>query len=58
MLPLYSIHVCFYFYILLIHFSKVILTTAEVITATIESYLSNYNYKSDPDHRRSDYNTK
>ena len=33
MLTLYSINVCYYFYILWSHFSKVILTTEEVITA-------------------------
>ena len=33
MLTLYGINVCYYFYILWSHFSKVILTTEEVITA-------------------------
>ena len=33
MLILYGINVCYYFYILWSHFSKVILTTEEVITA-------------------------
>ena len=33
MLTLYGINVCYYFYILWGHFSKVILTTEEVITA-------------------------
>ena len=32
MLILYGINVCYYFYILWSHFSKVILTTEEVIT--------------------------
>ena len=33
MLTLYGINVCYYFYILWSHFSKVFLTTEEVITA-------------------------
>ena len=33
MLTLYGVNVCYYFSILWIHFSKVILTTEEVITA-------------------------
>ena len=33
MLNLYGINVCYYFYILWSHFSKMILTTEEVITA-------------------------
>ena len=33
MLTLYGMNVCYYFYILWSHFSKVILTTEEVITA-------------------------
>ena len=36
MLTLYGINVCYYFYILWSHFSKVILTTAEVITPTLK----------------------
>ena len=36
MLTLYRINVCYYFYILWCHFSKVILTTGEVITATLK----------------------
>ena len=36
MLTLYGINVCYYFYILWSHFSKVILTTEEVITATLK----------------------
>ena len=35
MLTLYGIKVCYYFYILWRHFSKVILTTEEVIIATL-----------------------
>ena len=33
MLTLYGINICYHFYILWSHFSKVILTTEEVITA-------------------------
>ena len=33
MLTLYGINICYYFYILWSHFSQVILTTEEVITA-------------------------
>ena len=36
MLTLYGINVCYYFYILWSHFSKVILTTEEVITANFK----------------------
>ena len=36
MLTLYGISLCYYFYILSGHFSKVILTTEEVITATLK----------------------
>ena len=36
MLTLYGIHFSYYFYILWSHFSKVILTTEEVITATLK----------------------
>ena len=36
MLALYGINVCYYFYILLGHFSKVILMTEEVITAILK----------------------
>ena len=36
MLTLYDINVCYYFYIISNHFSKVILTTEEVITATLK----------------------
>ena len=36
MVTLYGINVCFYFYILRSHFSKVILTTEEVITAILK----------------------
>ena len=39
MLTLYGINVCYYFYILWSHFSKVILTTEEVITATTKVIL-------------------
>ena len=36
MLTLYGINVCYYIYILCRHFSKVILTTEGVITATLK----------------------
>ena len=36
MVALYGINVCFYFFILWSHFSKVILTTEEVITAILK----------------------
>ena len=36
MLTLYSINVCYYCYILWSHFLKVILTTEEIITATLK----------------------
>ena len=39
-LILYGINVCYYFYILWSHFSKVILTTEEVITATTKVILA------------------
>ena len=39
MLTLYGINVCYYFYILWGHFSKVILTTEEVITAIFKVIL-------------------
>ena len=38
MLTLYGINVCYYFYILWSHFSKVILTTEEVITAILNVF--------------------
>ena len=34
MLILYGIHVCYYFYILWCHFSKVITATLKIISAT------------------------
>ena len=37
MLTLYGINACYYFYILWSHFSKVIFTTEEVITATFKA---------------------
>ena len=36
MVTLYGINLCYYFYILASHFSKVILITEEVITATLK----------------------
>ena len=36
MLTLYDINACYYFYIFWCHFSKVILTTGDVITATLK----------------------
>ena len=36
MVTLYGINLCYYFYFLSSHFSKVILTTEEVITATLK----------------------
>ena len=37
MFTLYSINVCYHFYIVWSDFSKVILTTEEVITATLKA---------------------
>ena len=39
MLTLYRINVCYHFYIFCSHFSKVILTTEEVITAIFKGIL-------------------
>ena len=36
MVTLYGIYLCYYLYILSSHFSKVILTTEELITATLK----------------------
>ena len=36
MVTLYDINRCYYFYILSKHFSKVILTTEKVVTATLK----------------------
>ena len=40
MVTLYAINVCYYFYILWNHFSKMILATEEVITGTLKVILA------------------